>query len=104
MEEVISSLEADLKEEENLREHPIELCIVTPEGNTNDDLYLYVKSDMKQKREQSMNSKLTKRFVQELENRDSLILRNATRANLEQAKIYSALNFKQTNPKMRKKP
>jgi transposase len=38
-----------------------------------------------------------------LENKDSLILRNATRPNAEQAKIYSALKFKQTNPKMRKK-
>ena len=38
-----------------------------------------------------------------LENIDSLILRNATRANLEQTKIYRTLEFKQTNPKMRKK-
>ena len=38
-----------------------------------------------------------------LENRDSLILRNTTRANMEQAKIYRALNFKQTSPTMRKK-
>ena len=38
-----------------------------------------------------------------LENGDSLILRNTTRPNTEQAKIYSALEFKQTNPKMRKK-
>ena len=38
-----------------------------------------------------------------LENGDSLILRNMTRPNLEQTKIYRALNFKQTNPKMRKK-
>ena len=38
-----------------------------------------------------------------LENGDSLILRNMTRPNTEQEKVYSALNFKQTNPKMRKK-
>jgi hypothetical protein len=38
-----------------------------------------------------------------LENRDSLILRSATRPNQEQARIYRTLNFKQTNPKMRKK-
>jgi transposase len=38
-----------------------------------------------------------------LENKDSLILRNATRPNMKQAKIYRALKFKQTNPKMRKK-
>jgi hypothetical protein len=38
-----------------------------------------------------------------LENKDSLVLRNATRPNMEQAKIYRALKFKQTNPKMRKK-
>jgi hypothetical protein len=50
------------------RKHPIEISIATPEGKKAGDLYLYVKSDMKQKKEQSMNSKLTKRFVQELEN------------------------------------
>jgi hypothetical protein len=38
-----------------------------------------------------------------LENRDSLILRSATRPNQEQARIYRTLTFKQTNPKMRKK-
>jgi transposase len=38
-----------------------------------------------------------------LENKDSLVLRHVTRPNMEQAKIYSALKFKQTNPKMRKK-
>jgi hypothetical protein len=38
-----------------------------------------------------------------LENSDSLILRNMTRPNMEQTKIYRALKFKQTNPKMRKK-
>ena len=38
-----------------------------------------------------------------LENKDSIVLRNVTRPNQEQTKIYSALKFKQTNPKMRKK-
>ena len=38
-----------------------------------------------------------------LENKDSLILRNITSANMEQSNIYRALKFKQTNPKMRKK-
>jgi len=38
-----------------------------------------------------------------LENKDSLVLRNVTRPNQEQTKIYRALKFKQTNPKMRKK-
>jgi transposase len=38
-----------------------------------------------------------------LENNDSLVLRAGTRPNMEQSKIYSALKFKQTNPKMRKK-
>jgi hypothetical protein len=38
-----------------------------------------------------------------LENKDSLIVRNMTRPNQEQIKIYHALKFKQTNPKMRKK-
>ena len=38
-----------------------------------------------------------------LENKDSLVLRHVTRPNQEQIKIYSALKFKQTNPKMRKK-
>ncbi|MDR0304981.1 MAG: IS1634 family transposase [Chitinispirillales bacterium] len=38
-----------------------------------------------------------------LENKDSLVLRNVTRPNQEQAKMYSSLNFKQSNPKMRKK-
>ncbi|MDR0230968.1 MAG: IS1634 family transposase [Dysgonamonadaceae bacterium] len=38
-----------------------------------------------------------------LENKDSLVLRNVTHPNMEQIKIYSALKFKQTNPKMRKK-
>jgi len=50
------------------RKHPIEISIATPDDKQEGDLYLYVKSDMKQKKEQSMNSKLTKRFVQELEN------------------------------------
>jgi transposase len=50
-----------------------------------------------------MSSQTMVTIRMKLENKDSLILRNPTRANMEQAKIYSALNFKQTNPKMRKK-
>ncbi|MDR1340094.1 MAG: IS1634 family transposase [Prevotellaceae bacterium] len=38
-----------------------------------------------------------------LENRDSLIIRQPSRANQQAAMIYSALNFKQSNPHMRKK-
>jgi transposase len=50
------------------RKHPIEIGIATPNGTENGDMYLYVKSDMKAQKEQSMSNKLTKRFVQELEN------------------------------------
>ena len=50
------------------RDHPIELCMATPDGKDDGDLYLYVKSAMKQQKEESMGSKLTKRFVDELEN------------------------------------
>ena len=50
-----------------------------------------------------MSSQTTVTTRMKLENRDSLILRNATRPGQEQAKIYRALNFKQMNPKMKKK-
>jgi transposase len=50
------------------RRHPIELNVVTSSNKDDGDLYLYVKSDMKQQKEQSMSSKLTKRFIDELEN------------------------------------
>jgi transposase len=50
------------------RNHPIELSIVETTGKDDDDLYLYVKSHQKQQKEMSMNNKLTKRFIQELEN------------------------------------
>ena len=50
------------------RKHPIELSLVESSHKENGDLYLYVKSGMKQQKERSMNSKLTNRFVQELEN------------------------------------
>jgi transposase len=53
------------------RNHPIEICMATPQGKDakeDGDLYLYVKSGLKQQKEQSMSSKLTKRFVQDLEN------------------------------------
>jgi len=49
------------------RNHPIELSIVEASGKKDGDLYLYVKSHQKQQKERSMNSKLTKRFVDELE-------------------------------------
>jgi hypothetical protein len=49
------------------RNHPIELSIVEATGTDDGDLYLYVKSHQKQQKELSMNSKLTKRFVAELE-------------------------------------
>jgi len=48
------------------RRHPIEISIAASDSKDDDDLYLYVKSGMKQQKEQSMSSKLTKRFVQEL--------------------------------------
>ena len=38
-----------------------------------------------------------------IEQKDGLVLRNVTRPNMEQANIYSALKFKQTDLKMRKK-
>jgi len=50
-----------------------------------------------------MSSQTTVTTRMKLENKDSLVLRNITRPNQEQIKIYSALKFKQTNPKMRKK-
>ena len=50
------------------RNHPIELSRVTPDAKEEGDLYLYVKSAMKRQKEQSMSSKLTKRFVEGLEN------------------------------------
>jgi transposase len=50
-----------------------------------------------------MNSQTIVTTRMKLENKDSLVLRHVTRPNMEQAKIYSALKFKQTNPKMRKK-
>jgi hypothetical protein len=50
------------------RNHPIELSMAEASNKDDGDLYLYVKSNQKQQKERSMNSKLTKRFVQELEN------------------------------------
>jgi transposase len=53
------------------RNHPIEICMATPNGKDikeDGDLYLYIKSGMKQQKEQSISSKLTKRFVQDIEN------------------------------------
>jgi hypothetical protein len=39
-----------------------------------------------------------------LENKDSLIIRQSSRANQQAAKIYTALDFKQSCPGMRKNP
>ena len=58
------------------RDHLIEIGIATLDGKSKEkndgkdscDLYLYVKSEMKRQKEQSMSDKLTKRFVRELEN------------------------------------
>jgi len=50
------------------RRHPIEISIVRQQGKEDGEMYLYVKSHMKQQKEQSMSNKLTKRFVGELEN------------------------------------
>jgi transposase len=50
------------------RDHPIELSIAAPDDKDDGDLYLYVKSAMKRQKEESMGGKLTKRFVEELEN------------------------------------
>ena len=50
-----------------------------------------------------MSSQMLVTARMKLENKDSLILRNATRPDMEQSKIFSALKFKQSNPKMRKK-
>ena len=63
------------------RDHPIELKIVEAcNKGDGDDLYLYVKSQQKQQKELSMNSKLTKRFLQELENiRSSLSKKRGTK-------------------------
>jgi hypothetical protein len=56
------------------RNNPIEIQIVKSNKKDDNDLYLYMKSEMKH-----------------------------TRPNQEQARLYSALNFKQSNPQMRKK-
>ena len=50
-----------------------------------------------------MSSQTTVTTRMKLENKDSLILRNITRPNQEQTKIYRTLKFKQSNPKMRRK-
>ena len=62
------------------RNNPIELCIAEPTGKDDTDLYLYVKSHQKQQKERSINRKLTKRFVVELENiRSSLSKKRGTK-------------------------
>jgi len=62
------------------REHPVEICFATPEYKAEGDLYLYVKSEMKRQKEQSMSGKLTGRFVAELEKiRSSLSKKRGTK-------------------------
>ena len=51
-----------------------------------------------------MSSQTVATTRMKLKNKDSVVLRNVSRPNMEQANIYSALKFKQTDPKMRKKP
>jgi hypothetical protein len=63
-----SFAETDIKTVFDNRDHPIKLSIVASSNKDDGDLYLYVKSAKKQQKEESMNNKLTKRFVQELEN------------------------------------
>ena len=50
------------------RQHPIEISLAMAEDQSGGDLYLYVKSGMKQQKEEAMSSKLKKRFVQDIEN------------------------------------
>jgi transposase len=50
-----------------------------------------------------MSSQTAVNTQMKLENKDNLVVRNATYPNQEQIKIYRALKFKLTNPKMRKK-
>jgi len=50
------------------RGQPIEINIATSNDNSDGDMYLYVKSHMKQQKELSMNNKQTKRFLQDFEN------------------------------------
>ena len=50
-----------------------------------------------------MSSQMVVTTRMKLENKDSLILRGCTRPNQEQAKIFRILNFKQSNPKMKRK-
>jgi len=57
------------------RNNPVELSLVKANTKDNDDLYLYVKSHQKQQKELSMSNKLTKRFLQELENIKSSLLK-----------------------------
>jgi hypothetical protein len=49
------------------RKHPIELSVVTSSKKEDGDLYLYVKSEKKQQKEESMSGKLKNRFIEEKE-------------------------------------
>jgi transposase len=67
------------------RNHPIELNIVSSSNKEGGDLYLYVKSAMKQQKEQSMSNKLTERFVSELEKIKSSLTK--TRGTKEEGQV-----------------
>ena len=83
------------------RNHPIELSIVKDTGKDDGDLYLYVKSHQKQQKEQSMSSKLTKRFTQELENIKSSLSKK--RGTKEESKVNQRIGrLKQKYPSISK--
>jgi hypothetical protein len=63
------------------RKHPIEIQQVKSKDESDTDLYLYVKSEMKAVKERSMNKKLEGRFLQELQNiKDALSKKHGTKA------------------------
>jgi transposase len=62
------------------RNNPIEIQIIKSNKKGDNDLYLYVKSEMKHIKEQSMNEKLTGRFPEDLENiKSSLSKKNGVK-------------------------
>jgi transposase len=83
------------------RNNPIELGIVTSSNKDDGDLYLYVKSAMKQQKEQSMSNKLTKRFVEGLENIKSSLSKK--RGVKEEGKVNQRIGrLKQKYPSISK--
>jgi transposase len=83
------------------RNHPIELSIVESTGKDDGDLYLYVKSHQKQQKESSMSSKLTKRFVQGLENIKSALSKK--RGTKKEGAVNQRIGrLKQKNPSISK--